>query len=152
VTVAPNVFCATNPLDWYMYHGNRLNGPTLGLEVSGLYSGLLDDPMTAPREDLRTTWKGEPMEITPEIVAAGRAALRWMVEEGRRAGMPIQNVYAHRQSHGGKPGDPGEGLWRALVVEYAVPVLGLKPDYGFTVDEGRPIPKAWDEHGVGVYR
>jgi hypothetical protein len=38
------------------------------------------------------------------------------------------------------------------VVEYAVPVLGLKPDYSFTVDKGRPIPKEWDDHGVGKYR
>jgi hypothetical protein len=152
VTAAPNVFCATNPLDWYMHHGNRLNSPTLGLEVSGLYSGLLDDPTTAPREDLLTTWKNEPMEITAEVVAGARAALRWMVEEGRRQGMPIQYVYAHRQSNGKKPGDPGEGLWIALVTEYAVPVLGLKPVYDYTIGKGRPIPKEWDENGVGSYR
>lgn len=152
VTVAPGVFCATNPLDWYMYHGNRLNRPTLGLEVSGLYSGLLDDPATEPREDLKTTWKGEPMEITPELIAAGRAAIRWMVEEGRKQGMPISKIYAHRQSNKNKPGDPGEGLWRALVEDYAVPVLGLKVDYGYTIGGGRPIPKAWSDNGVGSYR
>jgi hypothetical protein len=160
VTATENLFCATNPLDWYVYHGNRLNGPTLGLEVAGLFSGLLDDPDTPPREDLMTTWKGrQPMTITPGIIMAGRAALRWMVEEGRRRGMPIHFVYAHRQSHGGKPGDPGEGLWRALVLEYAVPVLGLKTEPARIWEgvgkapDGRPIPKEWDEeNGVGSYR
>jgi hypothetical protein len=99
------------------------------------------------------------MEITPGIIAAGRAALRWMVEEGRRQGMPIQFIYAHRQSNGNKPGDPGEGLWRALVLEYAVPVLGLKTQpartwkgVGKKTPDGRPIPKEWDENGVGSYR
>lgn len=153
VTVAPGVFCATNPLDWYMNHGNRLNRPTVGMEVSGLFSGLLDDPDTPPREDLMTTWKGEPMEITNELIDAGRAALRWIVVEGRAAGMPIKNIYAHRQSNGKKPGDPGEGLWRVLVTEYAVPVLGLRPVYDYTIGSGRPIPKEWDEeNGVGTYR
>jgi len=149
----PGMFSCSVPLDWYMYHGNRLNRPTLGIEVSGLFSGLLDDPDTPPREDLRTTWKGEPDELTDEIIAGARAAVRFAVIEGRSEGMPIQYAYAHRQSNGKKPGDPGEGLWRAVITEYAVPVLGLEPVYGFTVDEGRPIPKEWDDlNGVGHYR
>ncbi|MCP4204260.1 MAG: hypothetical protein GY769_20275 [bacterium] len=146
------VIC-TMPLDWYIYHGNRLNRPTLGIEVSGRFSGLLDDPNTPPREDLRTTWGDEPpMVLTPARIRGGRAAVRYAVEEGRKQGMPIRFVYAHRQSNGGKPGDPGEALWQALVIDYAVPVLGLVPRYDFTLDDGRPIPKQWDPNGVGSYR
>jgi hypothetical protein len=147
----------TMPLDWYIYHGNRLCGPTLGLEVSGRFSGLLDDPNTPPREDLRTTWGDEPpMVLTEKRIRGLRAMIRYAVEEGRRQGMPIRYVYGHRQSNGKKPGDPGEGIWKAGVIDYAVPVLGLKPRYGVTFKngnvEGRPIPREWDPNGVGSYR
>jgi hypothetical protein len=151
-----DMVACTMPLDWYIYHGNRLCGPTIGIEVSGLFSGLLDDPNTAPREDLLTTWKAEPMELTPARIRGLRAAIRYAVEEGRRQGMPIRYVYAHRQSNANKPGDPGEAIWRAGVIDYAVPVLGLKPRYGVTFKhgntEGRPIPREWDPNGVGSYR
>jgi len=157
LVVHDDLVVCTMPLDWYIYHGNRLNGPTLGIEVSGRFSGLLDDPNTPPREDLITTWGDEPpMVLTPARIRAVRAAIRYAVEEGRQQGMPIRYAYAHRQSNGRKPGDPGEGLWRAAVIDYAVPVLGLKPRYGFTLKngdvEGRPIPREWDPNGVGSYR
>jgi hypothetical protein len=145
------VICLT-PLDWYMHHGNRLNGSTIGVEVSGLYPGLLDDPTTPPREDLKTLWGDEQTELTEGRILAARAAVRYAVVEGRQLGMPIRYIYAHRQSNGNKPGDPGEGLWRAVVTDYAVPKLGLEVRYDFTLDKGRPIPTQWDENGVGDYR
>jgi hypothetical protein len=147
------------PLDWYVYHGNRLNGSTIGVEVSGLFSGLLDDPDTPPREDLLTTWGDDPpMVLTPKRIRGARMAVRDAVIEGRAMGMPIRYAYAHRQSNGSKPGDPGEGLWRAVILEYAVPELGLAPRHAFTLDnpgrgkDGLPIPRQWDPKGVGDYR
>lgn len=153
VCVYDDLVACTTPLDWYMYAANRLNGSTVSIEVSGRFSGLLDNPNTAPREDLQTTWGTQPpMELTPARIRAGRAAIRYVVAQGRKEGMPIRYIYAHRQSNGKKPGDPGEGLWRALVVDYAVPALGLIPRHTFTVDAGRPIPREWDPKGVGSYR
>lgn len=153
VCVHDDLVACTAPLNWYLYAANRLNGPTISIEVSGRFSGLLDDPTTAPREDLQTTWGDEPpMELTPARIRGGRAAIRYVVETGRKQDMPIRYIYGHRQSNGRKPGDPGEALWRALVVEYAVPVLGLIPRYTYTVDGGRPIPKSWDPKGAGSYR
>lgn len=142
-------FVAACPLRVYVQHGNGLNASTLGLEIDGLYAGLRDDPDTVPREDLQTT-AGEPCEVTPAIIAAGRSALRWLVLEGRREGMPIDRLWAHRQSSETRRADPGEVLWQE-VAEPVAAELGLRIDYAATVGEGRPIPVEWSPRGHGAY-
>lgn len=145
-------FVATHPLEHYVHHGNGLNATTLGLEVDGRYSGLADDPATLPREDIRTTWGGtEPTALTEETLVAARAALRWLVETGRAEGMPIEVIYAHRQSSATRRSDPGELLWRELVLGFAVPELGLRTEPALVVGSGRPVPRAWDPKGLGPY-
>lgn len=125
-----------NPLDWWVYHGNGLNEFSLGLEVDGLYPGLVSQTGKRP---------------TDRIIETSRLALRWMVEEGRRLGMPIEHIWAHRQASDTRRADPGEALWRALVVDYAVPVLGLRTHPADVLGKGAPIPAAWDPEGVGAY-
>jgi hypothetical protein len=140
-----------NPLDWYVYHGNGFNKNSLGIEIEGRYPGLMDDPSTTIREDWETTWGGKPDEVTDECVWAARAGVRLLVEEGRKLGMPIQFVVAHRQSSANRRSDPGEELWRRVVLEYAVPVLNLETSTDLVLGSGRPIPKEWDLEGVGKY-
>ena len=144
-------YTKTYPLEWYIYHGNGLNRKTLGLEIDGLYSGLRDDPTTVEREDLETIWEGTATKLTDSRIKAARAALRYLVEEGRKLGMPIKYVYAHRQSSSTRRSDPGEELWRKIVLEYGVPVLDLQTRPGFTTGMGRPIPDPWDPDGRGPY-
>lgn len=146
-----------NPLRWVVLHANALSDRSLGLEVEGLYAGLEDDPSTVPDEAKQTTWKGRPDVVTELAVAAARRALRELVERGRAEGMPIRYVIAHRQSSGTRRSDPGQTAWRRVVLEYAVPVLGLEtmPARAWrsrSSGPGRPIPKAWDPTaGVGRY-
>jgi len=142
-----------NPLDWYVYHGNLFNAYELGLEIEGHFPGLEDDPATTPRrEDLATIWGGKaPSKITTDTVDTAREALRLLVTLGREEGMPIEFIHAHRQSSGTRRSDPGQGLWKAVVLDYAVPVLGLKTQPWRAIGEGRTIPKKWDPQGVGPY-
>jgi hypothetical protein len=144
-------YVITAPLPWYLYHGNRLNGPTLGLEIEGQYPGLPDDTTTPKREDEQTTWGGQPTPLDDLTIATARAALCFLVTEGRRAGMPIEYVYAHRQSNGQKPSDPGFGIWQHVVLDYAVAVLGLKTQDQKTFDDGKPIPAQWETGATGKY-
>lgn len=135
-------FVAAAPLDWYIYHGNGFNAADLGLEVDGLYPGLKGG----------RTWNGDPATaLTDESIAAAREALRWLVETGRRAGMPIEWIHAHRQSSATRRSDPGQELWQALVLDYAKPVLGLKTRPAYVLGDGRPVPVEWDPEGVGRY-
>src|SRR5690606_7769198 len=70
------LFAAAYPLCAYVHHAHGLNESTLGLEVDGRYPGLEDDPATVAREDLASTWRGEPTELTERTVETARAALR----------------------------------------------------------------------------
>lgn len=131
------------PLDWYVYHANRFNRKTLGLEIEGKFPGLTDD--------LSTLWKGSPTVVTRGRIEAAHAALSYLVEDGRKMGMPIKYLYAHRQSKGMRRSDPGEELWRKVALEYGVPVLGLETRPLVAIATGKPIPKEWDPQGYGSY-
>lgn len=147
-------FATPNPLRWFVWHGNALNAHTLGLEVQGRYPGLLDDPRTAPNEAVRTTWGGAPQSLAQDTLDAAKAALAWLIAEGRREGMFLRRepvLYAHRQSSDTRRSDPGQAIWQSLVLDYAVPVLGCVTDPKFTVGDGRPVPIEWDPAGVGRY-
>lgn len=134
----------TNDVLRYVYHGNGFNRSTLGLEVEGRYPGLVNSPDT-------TTWGGEPNELTEATIRAAREGVRKLLELGRDAGMPITHIFAHRQSSGNRRSDPGEGLWRAVVTDYAVPVLGLKTEPTLVLGSGKPVPVEWDTYGSGHY-
>lgn len=132
----------THPLEVHVNHGNGLNSRSLGLEVDGRYPGLDDKPETVPREDLATTWGGDPTELTYRTIAAARVALRDLVVRGRELGMPIEYLWAHRQSSATRRSDPGQGLWESVAL-WAVATLDLKLQPDLVVGDGRAIPLAW---------
>jgi hypothetical protein len=131
-----------NPLEWYAYHGNSFNSFELGIEIDGNYPGLIGGE----------TWNGKAATpVTDASIKAARAGIELLVQEGRALGMPIEYLHAHRQCSSSRRSDPGEELWRRVVLEFCVPVLGLKLEQGRTWKEGRPIPVGWDPAGVGAY-
>lgn len=133
-----------SPLAAFLHHGHAFNEDTLGLEIEGQYAGV--------EGDLRTAWKGVDNGFGPEVLASARAALRYLVVEGRRIGMPIKWAYAHRQTYAMKRSDPGSAIWQRVVLDYGVPVLGLVVRSDHTRRDGRPIPHQWDAaSGVGKY-
>lgn len=136
---------------WYLYTSNGFNSFTYGVELEGQYPGLLDDPKTPKREDEATTWGGTATPLDDRAIETFRASVKWIVEEGRRLGSPLKHVYAHRQSNGQKPSDPGAAIWKHVVLEYAVPVLGLEPENARTIEDGRAIPQGWDSRSSARY-
>ena len=127
---------ATARLDWYCYQANTANSESVGLEVEGVYPGLETPGCVVPSQ---------------RVVDAARAAVRYMVETGRAQGMPIQYIWAHRQSSANRRGDPGESLWREVALDFAVAELGLETQPSRTWGDGRPIPVEWQLQGVGPY-
>ena len=134
-----------NPLDWYVWHGNAFNADTLGIEIDGDFAGLMDDPTTAFRK------KDNPDTLTPELELAAKRAIKLLVEEGRKMGMPIKYIYAHRQSSPTRRSDPGEEIWKKIVLDYAVKELGLETRPALIKRKGYTIPKQWDSEGLGDY-
>jgi hypothetical protein len=129
---------ALHPLRSYTHHANALNRMSLGLSIEGHYPPL-------------KRHRGNFDAITDDLVLVSRAALHLLVTEARQAGMPITRILAHRQSNAKRRGDPGEELWAKLVLEYAVPVLGLATDPSFTIGTGRALAREWDPAGPVRY-
>lgn len=133
------------------------NKTDFGIEIDGWYGGVHDNP--------RTFWKPKsrpdrtPMELSQVQVAATRALCRWVVETVAHHGGEVRHVHAHRQTHSGKPSDPGQLLWQAVGV-WCRDTLGLtyevaggetvpaknsrRGDCWSTRGPGRPIPYEWD--------
>ena len=144
-------FVAAHDLTVYVNHANRFNSHSLGLEIEGRYPGLMDDPSTVAREDLKTTWGGNPTILTDQTVDAACRAIEWLVNEGRDQGMPIEFIASHRQSSDTRRSDPGEEIWRRVVLDFAVAEMGLTAMRDSPWREGRPIPTEWDSDGTGEY-
>lgn len=128
---------------WYLYTSNGFNAFSYGVELEGKYAGIAGDP--------KTVWGGGETPLDDLAVETFRAAVKWIVDEGRRLGSPLQYVWSHRQSNGQKPSDPGEEIWKRVVLEYAVPVLGLEPQNTRTLDSGKEIPTQWDSRATAKY-
>jgi antitoxin (DNA-binding transcriptional repressor) of toxin-antitoxin stability system len=128
-------------------HGHGFNGSTVGIECDGRYEGV--------EGDLSTFWRppgstAQPQAPTPELIAAARAAIRWIVAEVARHGGQVARLVAHRQASADRRGDPGSALWRAV----AMPMfeeLGLDDGGpGYQIGTGLAIPEAWDPARRGV--
>ena len=127
-----------------VWHGNELNGHTVGIEMEGNYAGVAGDRSTA--------WQpgtGDLMVPTPELVKASQEAIRWVCQVVAQHGGKIKNLYAHRQTAASRRADPGAELWQQV----ALPMLAELSLYDggstFKIDNGRPIPEAWNSAYVG---
>lgn len=139
------------PVRWYVNGGNGWNTRALHLECEGHYCGQPDDPATAPRrEDRESCWGAEPTPLDDLALLTARETLRALVKAARAEGCPVQYIVAHRQSSPSRRSDPGYELWRDVVINYAVPVLGLRTRPAVVVGQGRPIPACWGE-GSAAY-
>lgn len=132
-----------------VYHGNRWNAGTVGIEIDGGYEGVDGDP--------KTFWGGGPLKsptkLTDETVAASCAAIRWVCEFIGRHGGAVSKIVAHRQSSMSRRNDPGEAIWRRVALPM-VKELGFDREKydggpGFEIG-GRPVPGAWDDTRKGV--
>lgn len=139
-----------NLLD-YVNHAGRFNGRACGLEIEGLYPGLSDDPLTVAREDLLTTWRGEPTILTEDTVEASCNAIEWIVKGISDLGGKISRVVAHRQSSDARRSDPGQEIWERVAVEFCQNEMGLRLDLASPWSQGRPVPVQWDANGIGNY-
>lgn len=115
----------------YTFHGNEGNADSIGLAIEGSYPG-------------REKSRAEKHTALERAVAVGRAALVEAEKMLREAGVtgPIR-VNAHRNFSGQRAADPGEGIWREVVV-WGCNTLGLVPDLNIHRGTGLPIPIEWD--------
>jgi len=115
---------------WYCYSSNGLSATTVSVEHEGKYPGL-SDGKTIP---------------SSQVVEAGEAAILLAMRDNPN----IHLVYAHRQSSKDRRGDPGESIWKLIVLPCAAD-FDLLTDCGYHVGSGRPVCREWDVCGEGKY-
>lgn len=131
------------PMLWYMYHGNGMNAMSYGLEIEGSYSGVLGQ---SKAELLAQRKAGKTYDLLDELtIETARAGVRYLYEAGLKLNSPLEHVWAHRQSRGVKERDPGPAIWQAVVLDYAVGVLGLKLQPERIWEDGKTIPASWSK-------
>lgn len=112
----------------YLYHANALNESTLGIEIER---------------------KGEGSPMPDVQVRACIEGFAWLIEQARAEGIALAQAWGHRQSHGGKPGDPGPEIWRRVVIPTSerhelVRTLRSVPRSTPRGRDGSPIPAEWE--------
>jgi len=134
-------------LTWLTPHGHGFNARCVGIELDGMYPGLIDDR--------RTFWKpkgskAQPMVPTPELVQAALETIALIVGEVAEQGGTVLYLLAHRQSSAARRSDPGQALWQAVALP-AMRAHGLTDGgAGFRIGTGRGIPGEWDARCAGV--
>jgi hypothetical protein len=153
------------PLDRVMAHGHAFNKSDVGIEVDGYYAGVHGDDSTFWRPKSRPNRK--PMEGSEKQIKAVRDVIRYVVEEVAAQGGEVRYIHAHRQTHRGKPSDPGEVIWTTIGL-WAQEQFGLSDGGdGYYVPHhrdrgpgglsskagpGRPIPREWDMRRTWAYK
>lgn len=75
-------------------------------------------------------------------IDGGREALCTFIEHQRESGCPIRYLEGHCQHDDDRGDDPGDEIWRGIVIPVAkAQRLELREDY--KTGTGRPVPKHW---------
>jgi len=131
----PTPIVQVQDLNAYMYHANETNKFSVGIEINGLFPGLIKDFKAGNH-----TAEGP----TPSQISNTRLAVQWICDEVEAKGGKISHIIPHRCSNTSRRSDPGELAWREIGV-WAQQNLGLTDKGpGWTIGDGKPIPAEWD--------
>lgn len=148
---AAGVRIRLHPSNMRVGHAQAWNAQTVGIEVDGLYPGIVGDPRTL-WDDPSTPRRERASVLTDMAVEATRQIIRDIVAEVAEHGGDVRALVAHRQSSINRRNDPGSEIWQRIALPMKAE-LGLRDggesDHTFEVG-GRPIPEAWDPSRKGI--
>jgi hypothetical protein len=124
---------------WRMAHGHGWNRRSVGIEFEGYFAGCHPKFFWKPKSKPNR----KPMIPTQQQLDAGKELILFLIEEVKRQGGRIKYIAAHRQSYSLKTSDPGDLIWKGVVV----PLLNdasLSLEQAPTLKKGKPIPECWD--------
>lgn len=128
-----------NPLLLHTYHGDGANARAIAIASDGSYPGV-----ESRRSRSHTA-------LTDFMVDTLKAATMVAMIKAQELGIDIRYADAHRVYSAHRVGDPGEAIWKAVVL-WAVKEYDLKVDYEKRVAKGKPIPAEWDPAGLVDYK
>lgn len=129
-----------------VYHGNALNGGTIGIEIACRAAGTEGDASTFWRS---TAERGAGLhyadlvaEATDLQLRAARLLCREYIREVSALGGAIRGIWAHRQGHSSRTSDPGSRIWTNVAEQVRLD-LGLADVRDQTLGSGKTIPASW---------
>lgn len=121
------------PWTLLIYHGTRLHGRTVGIEVAGNREGILGQDSTR--------WHGGG---GPHALTEGQLSAAVVLGQMLREQLPSwRNVIAHRQTDGDREADPGAEVWQKIALPWRQNYK-LGDLNGAAFGQGRRIPREWD--------
>lgn len=146
-----------NSPDKFMAHGHGFNLRSIGIELSALACGVegvfvkrTGDPGPNTLWRPKSRPECDPVEVTDLQIEATKRLIRHYIELVESKGSKIRFIFSHRQSSN-RHADPGSRIWQTLGL-WAQKEFDLRdgPWPGFCIDNGSPIPTAWDARVEGV--
>lgn len=131
-----------------LWHGHGWNNQCVGIEIDGLYEGVLGRPETL-WDDPSTPAREIGQRVTPESVVAAKNVIRTIYDNVRKAGGNIQVLNAHRQSSKDRRNDPGSEIWQLIALPLLQELSLTDGGTGFQIG-GYPIPEEWDPAKKGI--
>ncbi len=138
ITTAGEIY-HIHPFTSFVWHAQGLSHKGIGLEISGLFNGLTNDPKTFPGTKDQT-----PSHLTPEQIESVRNFIRYTKQVLQAHGSDLKSIIPHRCSSEDRRPDCGQELYETFCL-WAEKELGL--DLGgpnFKMGTGFTIPEAWN--------
>jgi len=129
-------------IEWLTHHAHALNEDTIGIEIEGMFAGVEGDLSNASWPQYHKVLGRKPQSLTPQQIKAARDLALWIEAHVAARGGRLRDYYAHRQGSDMRDRDPGQLIWRNIVLPSAADTgCGLPMDRVF--GRGRTIPMVW---------
>lgn len=129
-----------------VWHGNALNGGTIGIEIACRAAGTEGDASTfwiSKGERKRgATFEQLVSEATDDQLQGAYDLCRWYIEGVSKMGGAIRGIWAHRQGHWSRTSDPGSRIWKNVAERVRLDV-GLADVRDKVLGSGKTIPASW---------
>lgn len=129
-------------VEWLTHHAHALNEHTIGIELEGMFAGVDGDLSDASWPKYHKVLNRKPQHLTEVQIDAAKSLARWVKAHLTSRGGSLRNYYAHRQGSNTRDRDPGQEIWRKVVMPSALETgCGLPMDEVF--GKGEKIPLEW---------
>lgn len=129
-----------------VWHGNALNGGTIGIEIACRAAGTEGDASTfwisKGERKKGATFQDLVAEATDDQLQSAYDLCRWYIDGVSKMGGAIRGLWAHRQGHWSRTSDPGSRIWKRVAETVRLDV-GLADVRDMTLGTGKPIPQEW---------
>ena len=129
-----------HPLDVWGWSAQRASRKTFSIEIGGFFEGIFGDPTTRPGGP--ASWKTQTP--TPAQIEAAKNLVRWLYAYFKKLGLTLKFVFGHRQFTNDRTPDPGDVVWRLIVLPLCAELGMTDGGEGYVEGKGQKIPYDWN--------